>query len=148
MNGGKRSMRSAVVVSLAGSMLGLGIVALSPLAMATGAADDCARVASTDRTLCRKVQLQHAYGAAYGDGGWTSPSGKVIVHRITHGGYSKAQMREQLASEADDYRLWVTGVPVDMDAIVSKCGDHKGQWVVDFVKRDGVHMTRKRVVCS
>lgn len=127
----------------------LGMIALwAPSAEATGKPDDCRIVAAADRTLCARVKLQHPYGAAYGDGGWGSPSGKVIVHEITHQGLTKGEMHDYLMAEADDYRLWVTGVPVNMDEITRKCGDHNGRWVVDFVKRSGTYMTRKLVVCS
>lgn len=119
-------------------------VSLSALTVtvAAGAStpDDCTRVATADRTLCQKVKLQNPYGRTYDgkrQGAWTDPSGKTLVHRITHSGYTKRQMHEQLAGEASDYKLNVTAVPVNMDNITWQCGNTDGQVVLSFVDADG-----------
>lgn len=143
-----KTTRILIAAAVAGITFGVTVPALGATTP-----DDCALTASTDRTLCHRVQLQHPYGAYLSvanndpNPGWTSPNGKTLVHEITHSGLTRAQMHDSLTSEATSYRLWVTAVPADMDAIVSKCGDHNGQWVTSFVKSGGVYMTRKRVVC-
>lgn len=134
-------------------------VSLSALTVtvAAGAStpDDCTRVATVDRTLCQKVKLQHPYGRTYDgkrQGAWTDPSGKTLVHTITHSGYTKTQMHEQLTAEASDYHLNVTAVPADMDAIVRQCGNSDGMWALSFVDADGkpggTKLTYKRIVCA
>lgn len=132
-------MIKRITTALAAIALLLG-VAYVPTALGATTPDDCTRVATADRTLCRKVQLQHAYGRTYDgkrQGAWTNPSGKTLVHRITHGGFTKRQMHEQLAAEASDYRFNVTAVPVDMDNITWHCGNTDGQVVLSFVDADG-----------
>jgi hypothetical protein len=142
---------AAVSMSAAAVIAGTTVASAQPSARA----NDCTRVATADRTLCRKVQLQHPYGRTFDgkrQGAWTDPSGKVLVHRITHGGYTKRQMHDQLAAEASDYQFNVTAVPVSMDAIVQECGDTKGAWAVSFVDADGkpggTQLTYKRVICN
>lgn len=119
---------------------------------ATRPADDCQRVATADRTLCHRVQLQHPYGAAYGDGGWSAPNGRALVREITRQGWTKREMHDALKGEASNYRLWVTAVPVNMDDIVRKCGNTDGRWVVSFRDEDGkpggVKLTLKRIICA
>lgn len=131
-----------------------GLVALfTATATASGATQgnplpaDCKRVAVADQTLCHKVYLQHPFGAAYGSGdnisGWSNPSGKVIVKEVTHDGLTKREIHDGLVANADEYRLWVTGVPVNMDSIVRKCGNTDGQWVIRFHDEDGKPGGRK-----
>lgn len=144
-------MRKIIAAAFAGITLAAAAL-WAPTAEATDTASaDCRRVATADRTLCHRVELQHPYGASYGDGGWTAPNGKAIVHEITHQGLTKTEMHDYLIAEAGNYRQWVTAVPVNMDEITRKCGkpaDHAGAWVVSFVKLSGVWATRKHVVCD
>jgi hypothetical protein len=115
---------------------------------------DCKRVAARDYALCRRVQLQHAYGVVNPDGSSVStPNGRVIVHEITHDGLpTDAEMRAGLQGAALDYRAAVTAVTVNMDAMVRKCGNPDGRWVVQYRDEDGkpggVTLTLKRIVCA
>lgn len=117
-------------------------------------ASDCRLVAKADRKLCAQVQAQHSYGAYYGDPNayWSVPAGPVIVHELTHQGYTHAEMRAALRGYAREYREWVTAVPVSMDAMVKKCGNTDGQWVVSYHDEDGkpggTKLTYKRIVCA
>lgn len=147
-------MRNKIGFAFAGITAGL-ITLFTATTSASGAPthrNDCDIVRKADRLLCERVKLQHPYGAAYGDGGWSAPGGKVIVHEITHQGLTAREMHDYLVMEADDYRLWVTGVPVNMDDIVRKCGNTDGQWVVGFRDEDGkpggVKLTVKKIRCA
>lgn len=117
-------------------------------------ASDCKRVAEADRALCRQVQAQHSYGAYYGDPNayWSVPAGPVIVHELTHQGYTHAEMRAALHGYAAEYRKWVTAVPVNMDVMVKRCGNTDGQWVVSYRDEDGkpggLKLTYARIVCA
>ena len=66
-------------------------------------------------------------------------------------GYNRGTMHDLLADAASDYRLNVTAVPVDTDAIVRTCGNSDGAWVVQFIDADGkpggVKLTYKHVIC-
>lgn len=117
-------------------------------------ASDCRLVAKADRKLCAQVQAQHSYGAYYGNphAYWSVPSGRVIVHELTHQGYTHEEMRAALRGYAREYREYVTHVTVNMDAMVKKCGNTDGQWVVSYRDEDGkpggTKLTYKRVVCA
>jgi hypothetical protein len=127
-------------------------------------ASDCKRVAKADRKLCAQVQAQHSYGAYYGDphAYWSNPNGRVLVHELTHDDLTQGEMRAGLRGYAAEYREWVTAVPVNMDAMVKKCGNTDGQWVVGYVdeddladgklngngKRGGLKLTYARIVCA
>lgn len=147
-------MLTRITTALAAVALLLGL-AYAPAALGASTPDDCTRVAAADRTLCQKVKLQHPYGRTY-DGkrqnAWSNPSGKTIVHTITHSGYTKHQMHEQLVSEASDYTLNVTAVPVNMDNIAWQCGNTDGQVVLSFVDADGkpggTKLTYLHFVCA
>lgn len=131
------------LLAFAGITTGLVTLFTATATAAPAHRSDCALVATADRTLCQRVSLQHAYGAAYGDGGWSSPNGKVLVHEVTHQGYTRQEMHDALVGEAHDYRMWVTAVPVNMDEIIRKCGNTDGQWVVRFKDEDGKPGGRK-----
>lgn len=142
---------AAVVASLA--LLGGAVASASADGVPVSA--DCKRVAAADRTLCHRVELQHAYGRSFDgtrNGAMVVPSGKKLVHEITHAGLSKRGMHDGLVQEADAYRFNVTAVPVDMDAIVRTCGSTDGAWAVQFVDADGkpggVKLTYKHVICA
>jgi hypothetical protein len=145
-------MFKKITAAFAGTVAGLALLFVPSVSATTQATDDCLRVAEADRPLCARVKAQHAYGASFGSGGWTEPNGRVLVHDITHQGYTKAEMRDALKAEALSYRTWVTAVQVNMDAIVDFCGNTDGQWVISFRDADGkpggVKMTKKRLVCA
>jgi hypothetical protein len=148
------SKRTILVTAVSVATIVAGAVAI-PAQASTSKASDCSRVATADHLLCLKVQLQHPYGRTFDgkrQGAWTEPNGKKIVHRITHGGYTKRQMHDQLKLEADEYRYNVTAVPVSVDAIKTTCGDTNGSWVISLVDADGkpggTQLTYKRVTCS
>lgn len=111
---------------------------------------DCSLVAKADRSLCGRVQRQHAYGAFLSTdprtevSGWSAPNGRALVHEITHQGLTKTEMHSYLTGEAATYREWVTAVPVNMDAIVRKCGNTDGEWIVRFQDEDGKPGGRKQ----
>lgn len=135
--------------------IGTGLLMLfTPSAQATVTADDCTRVAVADRALCASVKKQHTYGAYYGDNSakWTVPNGKVLVYEITHQGFTKAELHASLVGTAREYRDWVTAVPVNMDAMVRKCGNHDGRWVVEYRDEDGrpggTKLTYAHIVCA
>ena len=123
-------------------------------------ANDCDRVAAADRKLCKQVQRQHSYGSYYGDqhAYWSNPNGRVLVHELTHDGMSKAAMHTALVGYAAEYRDYVTAVPANMDAMVRKCGNTDGQWVVSYKDEDGkpqqgpkdpnTKLTYSRIVCA
>lgn|SRR5574341_243765 len=117
-------------------------------------ANDCKIVAAADRALCKRVQTFHAYGAWYGtpEAYWSVPSGITNVHELTHDGMTKAEMHAALARYAAEYREWVTAVPVNMDAMVRKCGNTDGRWVVEYHDEDGrpggLKLTYAHVVCA
>lgn len=147
-------IKKTFAVAFAGILAGVGIL-FAPTADAAAKPDDCHRVATADRTLCRLVQLQHPYGRSFDGtryGAWSNPSGKALVKEITHSGYTKREMHDELAGEASQYRLTVTAVPVDMDAIKRTCGNTDGYWAVQFVDADGkpggTKLTYKHVVCA
>jgi hypothetical protein len=150
---GDRDMMKKIIAAFAGAAAGLAVL-FAPAAQGATTADDCLRVAKDARPLCYKVKAQHAYGAAYTDGNtyWSVPGGRALVHEITHQGYSQWEMKDALRAAAAEYRDWVTAVPVNMDAIVKKCGNTDGQWVVSFKDEDGkpggVKLTYKRIVCA
>ncbi len=141
---------SAVVASLA--LLGSAVASASADGVPPSA--DCKRVATADRTLCHRVELQHPYGRSFDgtrNGALIVPPGKKLVHEITHAGLSKRGMHDGLVQETDAYRFNVTAVPVDTDAIVRTCGNADGAWVVQFIDADGkpggVQLTYKHVIC-
>lgn len=147
-------MKKIIPASLATVLGGL-VFLFAPTADAATPTGDCARVATADRTLCHKVQLQHPYGRSFDGtrfGAWSNPSGKAIVHEITHSGYTKREMHDELAGEAQQYRLTVTAVPVNVDSIVTQCGNTDGYWAVQFVDADGrpggTKLTYKHIVCA
>ena len=115
---------------------------------------DCDRVAPADKRLCLSVSKYHPYGAWYGtpEAYWSVDSGKVNVHELTHSGMTKAEMHAALVGYAREYREWVTAVPVDMDAMVRKCGNTDGRWIVSYHDEDGrpggLKLTYKRIVCA
>lgn len=115
---------------------------------------DCDRVAAADHRLCLSVRAQHSYGAYYGDNAayWSTDNGKVRVHELTHSGLTKAEMHAGLVGYAREYREYVTAVTVNMDAMVKKCGNTDGQWVVSYRDEDGrpggTKLTYKRIVCA
>ena len=117
-------------------------------------ASDCGRVAKADRKLCAQIQAQHSYGAYYGNPNayWSNPNGRVLVHELTHDDLSQAEMHAALKGYAAEYREWVTAVPVNMDAMVKKCGNTDGQWVVSYHDEDGkpggLKLTYARIVCA
>lgn len=117
-------------------------------------ASDCKIVAAADRALCKRVQTFHSYGSYDGDphAYWTVPSGIVNVHELTHDGLTQAEMRAVLRGYATEYREYVTAVPVNMDAMVKKCGNTDGRWVVEYHDEDGHHgglkLTYPHIVCA
>lgn len=142
--------RPLTAIAAAALLIGVAV----PVAVGASSNNDCNRVASADRTLCRKVQLQHSYGRTFDghrEGAWTEPSGKTLVHQITHSGYTQRQMHDALVAEAKSYQLNVTAVPVSVDAIGQQCGTAGGQWVISLVDADGrpggTQLTWKRVAC-
>lgn len=152
----KRTRRSHIALAFAGitagfiTLFGFTAQAASPHHHAS----DCERVAKADRKLCTQVQAQHSYGSYSGDqhAYWTVPSGRVIVHELTHDGRSKAEMRVTLVGYAQEYREYVTAVQVNMDAMVRKCGNTDGRWIVSYRDEDGkpggTKLTYKRIVCA
>lgn len=147
-------MKKIIVPAVATILAGFAFL-FAPTADAAAKPDDCLRVAKADRTLCRRVQLQHPYGRTFDGsryGAWSDPSGKALVKEITHSGYTKREMHDELVGEASDYRFNVTAVPVDVDVIKSECGNTDGMWAVSFVDADGkpggTKLTYVRVVCA
>lgn len=146
-------MRKFISVAFAGITTGMltlfGITAEASTPRPSG---DCGRVAAADYKLCGQVQRQHPYGVAFPEGGgWSAPSGKALVREFTHQGYTKGEIHSALVGEAKSYRDNVTAVPVNMDAIVKKCGTTRGQWIVELRDEDGhrggVKLTHKFIVC-
>lgn len=130
--------RTILVTAVSAAALVAGTVTAS--AQASSTPNDCSRVATADHLLCLRVQLQHSYGRTFDgkvENAWTEPSGKKIVHRITHSGYSKRQMHDQLVFEADEYKYNVTAIPVNMDNIDWQCDSTDGKIVLSLVDVDG-----------
>lgn len=165
----KYSKRGGLGLAFAGITVGLAAVfgvsaqasipqAPAPVAAVKRAphnhASDCRLVAEADRKLCAQVQAQHSYGAYYGDphAYWSNPNGRALVHELTHDGMSKGAMHTALVGYAREYREWVTAVPVNMDAMVKRCGNTDGQWVVSYRDEDGkpggLKLTYARIVCA
>lgn len=139
---------TAITVAIAGAFALLG----SPAQGAT-TPDDCNRVASADRAVCRTVKAQHAYGWTDSKGNpknWVA-KGSALVKEITHQGLTKREMGDYLRGEASNYRTWVTHVTVNMDDVMRKCGSD-GMGAVQFVDEDGkpggAKYTWKRIVCA
>jgi hypothetical protein len=144
-------MRKIIAMAFAG--ITLGMVALwAPTAQATShRADDCQRVATADRALCRTVQRQHGYGwtdAAGNPLNW-EPNGKALVHDITHQGLTKSEMHSYLTGEHASYREHVTAVTFNVDKIRKECGHTLGNGVVQMIRdREGLLYTWAHVVCD
>lgn len=127
----------------------------APIAAPHNHATDCRAFTASYQPLCRRVQLQHPYGATMDgqrEGAWTEPNGYAIVHKITHSGWTAAEMQRLLKAEASDYETWVTGVRSNMDWITSTCGNTDGMIVLQFVDADGrpggTKLTWRHVVCA
>jgi hypothetical protein len=142
-----------ILAAIAGIGTGL-LMLFAPSASGASGADDCARVAPADRKLCGMVKRQHSYGAYYGDphAYWSVPDGRTLVHELTHQGMTKAEMHAGLRGMAKEYQEYVTHVTVNMDALVKKCGNTDGQWVIGYRDEDGrpggTKLTYKRIVCA
>lgn len=117
-------------------------------------ATDCKIVAAADRALCKRVQTFHAYGSYDGNphAYWSVDSGIINVHELTHDGLTHAEMRAQLKGYDAEYREWVTAVPVNMDAMVKKCGNTDGRWIVEYRdedgRPDGLKLTYPHIICA
>lgn len=112
---------------------------------------DCRRVAVADRTLCRAVYRQHAYGwtTPTGDPQTWVPKGPALVKEITHQGLTKREMHDYLAGEQLNYRDMVVDISFSMDAIVKHCGHTRGYGAVQYIRgRDGHLYTWKMVGCD
>lgn len=155
MNHKRRKSVAGVVFAgiTAAAFLGVSVLG-APSAQGAGKhrhADDCKRVAAADRPVCRKVQGQHPYGASVLGKDWSAPNGRVLVHEITHQGYTKGEMGDALRAEARNYRMWVTHVPIDMDYLRRTCGSD-GRVIVQFKDEDGkpggVKLTQRFIECA
>jgi hypothetical protein len=132
-------MRKFISLAFAGITAGMialfGATAQASTAKVTG---DCARVAKADRKLCTAILRHHSYGAVLPGGGSTfTPNGRALVHELTHQGLTKTELHAGLRAIDADYRANVTAVPVNMDALVRKCGNTDGRYVVSYQDADG-----------
>lgn len=115
------------------------------------ASGDCKLVAYQDRTVCREVKAQRAFGWTDDNGdpqNWII-AGPKLVHEITHSGLSKAEMGDALRGARRDYRAYVTNVTFNVDEIARRCGYHGGDGEVREVRgADGNLYTWKLVTCD
>lgn len=123
-----------------------------PLASPRHHKTDCDHIKTGPyRALCRAVSKQHAYGYTDNEGNpqnWV-PSGRTLVHEITHQGYTQAEMTDALIGADETYRGYVTEVTFNVDAIARECGHHRGAGEVLEVKgTDGHRYTWKHTVCD
>ncbi len=154
----KTTRKSGIALAFAGITAGLltlfGVNAQASTPRAHSHATDCKIVAAADRALCKKVQTFHSYGSYTGNpyAYWSVDSGIINVHELTHDGLTKAEMHAALKGYEREYREYVTAVPVNMDAMVKKCGNTDGYWVVSYRDEDGrpggTKLTYKRIVCA
>jgi hypothetical protein len=137
--------RYAAITTIMGGLIAL----FTPTADAAPSGD-CARVAAADRSLCRSVQAQHAYGWTDSQGNplnWVV-NGRLLVREITHQGLTQEEMGDYLRAEARNYRNYVTHVSFNMDAITRACGHRGGSGSVAYVTERGKSYTFRIVVCD
>lgn len=147
-------MFKKITAAFVGLATGLASLLLASSGQASAKGGDCDRVASADRSVCRSVLGQHAYGWTDRNGNpmnWVV-SGKVLVREITHQGLSKPEMGDALRAEARSYRDHVTAVKFNTDWMRKVCGNTDGMGAVTFVDEDGKPGGRKytwaRIICA
>lgn len=132
------------MVNIRRVLAGIGATLTAALLMASIPAtaapkpDDCNRTAKADRALCQRVKAQHPYAYATPSLMVYTPSGRALVHEITHQGLTHREIHSALTGEASNYRAHTKGrtVLLDMASVLRHHGSD-AQVTVGFTDADG-----------